>query len=80
MGYEIEIILDNKNKKYNLDQDIIDYAVKNNCERYYTNYEISGIRGAIHKNKYILTFIFPDEQIYLIRFINYFIYFVLVVC
>jgi len=28
MGYEIEIILDNKNKKYNLDQDIIDYDCK----------------------------------------------------
>ena len=71
MGYEIEIILDNKNKKYNLEQNIIDQAVKNNCERYYTNYEISGIRGHIHKNKFILTFIFPEEQIYLIRFIEY---------
>jgi hypothetical protein len=65
MGYEIVINLDKTN------QDIIDTALKNNCERYYENYEISGIRRTIHKKKYILTLIFPDEQKYLIKFIEY---------
>jgi hypothetical protein len=67
MGYEIDIILHKKKYKEN----IIEHAIKNNCIRHYTNYEISGIRGHIHNNKFILTFIFPEEQIYLIRFIEY---------
>ena len=47
MGFELTLSL--KNKK--IDTTIIEKAYKNNCENYYTTYEIEGRRRTIHKNK-----------------------------
>jgi len=66
MGFEITLSL--KNKK--IDTTIIEKAYQNNCENYYTTYEIEGRRRTIHKNKYLMTFIFPENQIFLIKFLN----------
>jgi len=71
MGYQIEIYLDNRHYKPFVIQNITDIALKNNCERLYQNYEISGIRHTIHKNRYIMTFVFPDNEKYIINFIKF---------
>ena len=71
MGYQIEIYLDNRHYKPYLIQNIMDNAAENNCERGWNNYEISGIRHTTHKNRYVMTFIFPDNEKYIIKFINF---------
>jgi hypothetical protein len=71
MGYEIEIYLDKRQQKFNIDYEIIKNAEKNNCERYHTDYEVAGIRHTIHKNNFIMTFVFPDDEIHIIRFIQF---------
>ena len=65
MGYEITISLQRK-----LRNKIIEEAYENNCENHYTFYEIEGVRRTIHKNKYMITFIFPENKIGLINFLN----------
>ena len=71
MGYLIEIYLDKRHKHGNIENQIIKYAIAQECERFYENHEISGIRKTIHVNRYIMSFLFPDDTKYIIKFIRF---------
>ena len=71
MGYLIEIYLDKRHGQGNIENQIIANAEKNQYERFHTNYEISGIRNTIHKNRYIMSFSFPDNTKHIINFIKF---------
>ena len=71
MGYYIELSIPSHKYSKELKNKIVNYAHKNNYERYFENIEISGQRNIIYKNIYILTFIFPDDIKYIIHFIKY---------
>jgi len=71
MGYLIEIYLDKRHGQGNIETEIIKNAEIHQCERFHTNYEISGIRNTIHKNRYIMSFSFPDDTKYIIKFIRF---------
>ena len=71
MGYLIEIYLDKRHKQGNIEEKIIENALLNQCERYYGNHHISGIRKTIHIHRYIITFLFPDNIKYITQFINF---------
>jgi hypothetical protein len=46
-------------------------AEKTNCEMYYMNYEFDGIGRTIVRNHSVMTFIFPPEEEYIIKFIRF---------
>lgn len=71
MGFLIEIYLDKRHGQGNIEMQIIKNAEMNECERFHTNYEVSGIRRTIHKNRYIMSFTFPDETKHIINFIRF---------
>ena len=71
MGYLIEIYLDKRHKQGNIEEKIIENALLNQCERYYGNHHISGIRKTIHIHRYIITFLFPDNIKHITQFINF---------
>ena len=49
----------------------VENAFLHECERFYGNYEISGIRKTIHTNRYIMSFLFPDDIKHIIKFIRF---------
>ena len=71
MGYLIEIYLDKRHGQGNIETQIIKNAEINQYEIFHTNYEISGIRNTIHKNRYIMSFTFPDETKHIINYIRF---------
>ena len=71
MGYLIEIYLDKRHKQGNIENETVENAFLHECERVYGNYEISGIRKTIHTNRYIMSFLFPDDIKHIIKFIRF---------
>ena len=65
--YFIEIYLDKRHKQGNIENEIVENAFQYQCERFYGNYEISGIRKTIHTNLYIISFLFPDDIKHIIK-------------
>jgi len=51
--------------------DLIENAEKNSCEMYYTDYEIWGFARTTTRNHLVMTFIFPEEQKHIIKFIRF---------
>ena len=73
MGYQIDIAFDMGNvgsmtEVYHL---FTKKAEKNNCEMYYINYEINGVRRRVLKNQSVMTFFFPPEEQNIINFIRF---------
>jgi len=72
MGYRIELSINLRhsgNILYEKER-IINYAEKNNYEMYFENIEISGRRKVVYKNISVITLLFPEDEKYIINFIN----------
>ena len=72
MGYQIilSINLRRNGNISNIKSIVTDYAKNNNCEMIFENIEIAGRRSIIHKNLFILTVVFPEDEKYIIQFIK----------
>ena len=73
MAYIIELSFDLR-KKSNLTETKTIFennALKHGCERFYHNYEISGIRRTIKREHYVMTFIFEENEIEVAKFLKF---------
>ena len=73
MGYQIDVAFDMRivGSMTNLYNMFVKKAEKNNCEMYYINYELNGVRRTVLRNHSVMTFIFPPEEEYIINFIRF---------
>ena len=73
MGYQIDVAFDMRivGSMTNLYDMFVKKAEKNNCEMHYMNYEMEGIGRTIVRNHSVMTFIFPPEEEYIIKFIRF---------
>ena len=73
MGYQIDVAFDMRivGSMTNLYDMFVKKAEKTNCEMYYMNYEFDGIGRTIVRNHSVMTFIFPPEEEYIIKFIRF---------
>ena len=73
MGYQIDVAFDMRivGSMTNLYDMFVMKAEKTNCEMYYMNYEFDGIGRTIVRNHSVMTFIFPPEEEYIIKFIRF---------
>ena len=64
MGFRIEISFDLRKRKNMTETKnlIINYAFNNMCESYFSEHEIYGKNRKIHRNHYIMTFLFAESD------------------
>ena len=73
MAYIIELSFDLR-KKSNLTETKTIFennALKHGCERFYYNYEISGMGRTIKREHYVMTFIFEENEIEVAKFLKF---------
>ena len=73
MCYRIELSY-NLRETSNLSEkkrDLIAKAEKNKCEMHYADYEIWGFSRTATRNHMVMTFVFPEEQKHIIKFIRF---------
>ena len=73
MGYQIDVAFDMRivGSMTNLYDMFVKKAEKNNCEMHYINYEMEGKGRTIIRNHSVMTFIFPEQIQYIIKFIRF---------
>ena len=73
MGYQIDVAFDMRivGTMTNLYDMFVKKAEKNNCEMHYINYEMEGKGRTIIRNHSVMTFIFPEQIQYIIKFIRF---------
>jgi hypothetical protein len=73
MVYQIEIAFDMRivGSMTEIKDKLVTNAEKNNCEMHYINYEMAGKGRTIIRNHSVMTFIFPEEVQYIMKFIRF---------
>lgn len=73
MVYQIELAFDMRivGSVTQVSDELVKNAEKNNCEMHYINYEMEGKGRTIIRNHSVMTFIFPEQIQYIIKFIRF---------
>ena len=73
MGYQIDIAFDMRvvGSVTCLWDELVRKSEENNCEMHYINYEVEGVGRTVRRNHAVMTFIFPSDPTYIIKFIRF---------